>query len=135
MPNLEAFQNCRKAERKFHMELSNALSPLANPLLREVENVSPAMSLDLVVGFTTEEDGSQWPVYRTYFVGALMVDSHSRQLWRVLGFTRDNHVIAAPHGFHVGALRVAFATFSHEGLDYPPCEEVLQHRDSLLVWS
>jgi hypothetical protein len=115
------------------MELSNALSPLVNPLLREVANVSPAMSLDLVVSFTTDEDGSQWPVYRTYFVGAVMLSVHSRQLWRVEGFTRDNLVIVSPHGLAHGK-GITTVVFRHEGLDYPPCEEVLQHRDSLLVW-
>lgn len=111
------------------MELSNALSPLANPLLREVENVSPAMSLDLVVSFTTDEDGSQWPVYRTYFVGAIMVASG--KLYRVEGFTRDNLVIVAPHGLGHDPL-VRTMLFRYEGLDYPPTEEVLLHKDCLI---
>lgn len=116
------------------MELSNAISPLANPLLREVANVSPAMSLDLVVASEVDEDGYSWPVFRTYFVGAVMLSVHSRQLWRVEGFTRDNQVIVSPHGLAHGK-GITTVVFRYEGLDYPPCEEVLQHKDSLLVWS
>ena len=69
-------------------------------LLRAMEfsaPVSPATSLDLVVGSTTDDEGMTWPERRTFTVSHI-VQSPDGKVWRVAGFTLANTVIVRPHG-------------------------------------
>lgn len=68
-------------------------NPLKNALLREAERVSPATSLDLVIGY--EADGQ--PIYCCLAVGQLILSPMGRG-YRVIGFSLDNHVFAQPYG-------------------------------------
>ena len=95
--------------------MTNLSSSPVSPLLREAERVSPATSLDLVVGY----DADGFPVYCGFAVGTKF--STPKGLgYKVIGFSLDNHVFAVPYGLgHEAAVR--FVEFgSVEGVEILP---------------
>ena len=109
----------------------NLQDPRNNPLLREIERVSPALELCLYCGeFETDADGIVWELPQMYAVGAVMV-SKAGNLYRIVGFTLDNLVIAQPHGLGHDS-SISTVVFKPEGLHYPKAAETLRHKDSLI---
>lgn len=68
--------------------------PRNNPLLREIERVSPATSLTLGVG-QYDEDG--WEIMYIFAVGSIVTNTRGDAL-RIMGFTLDDLVICQPYG-------------------------------------
>lgn len=104
-----------------------------NPQLR----YSPASSVDIVTDY--DEDG--WEVWTTYAVGDLVQSFPSGDVWRVVGFTKDDQVLCRPHGLTDGL--IAGATFApgrssgtgERGLEpfsQYVTETVYSHRDGLV---
>lgn len=69
--------------------------PRNNPLLRDVDRVSPATELTLVVDY----DDEGWGVWKTFSVGMVAaIELGYGDLWQVVGFTLDNEVLVRPYG-------------------------------------
>lgn len=108
--------------------MATNVNPLDNPLLREVERLSPATSLDLVVDYDDED----WPVYRSFSVGDIVI-SERGDLYRVQGFTLDDLVLTKPHGLGHNPLTM-LVTFYPAGLSHPQDEGYgYRHRDGLVT--
>lgn len=90
--------------------------PRQNPALRGFERISPALSLDLTVGF----DSEGWPEFRCFSVGDIVVSANGN-LYKIAGFSLDNAVFVTPHG--LGLHRAILAVeFKPEGLAHLPKE-------------
>lgn len=95
--------------------MTNLSSSPVSPLLREAERVSPATSLDLVVG----HDADGWPIYYGFVVGTRFATTRGRA-FKVIGFSLDNHVFAVPYGLNAdpGVRMVEFGGM--EGVEILP---------------
>lgn len=102
--------------------------PRHNPLLRDVENVSPALELSLVV----EYDAEGWEVRECFRVGAV-VSSLNGRLYRIIGFSYDDTVFVSPHGLGHEA-GVSSVEFKAAGLRNLTGEavELLRHKHGLV---
>ncbi|MCP4567933.1 MAG: hypothetical protein GY841_10175 [FCB group bacterium] len=110
----------------FNLTSSLVLSALR---MHGIENPSPALSLDLVVG----NDSDGWPVYRQFVAGSRMV-SQSGKLYKVVGFTRDDLVVVVQAGLEIDPA-ISSVTFEPEGLDFlkGTSLEASRHKEGL-VW-
>ena len=101
--------------------------PLNNPLLREIERLSPAEDLTLPVGY----DSDGWSVYECFVVGDIVVSRHNGLAYRVQGFTLDNLLLLKPHG--LGHCETTLLVFGiAEGFPHPPREETWRHPQGLV---
>ena len=104
-------------------------------LLRAMEfsaPVSPATSLDLVVGSTTDDEGMTWPERRTFTVSHI-VQSPDGKVWRVAGFTLANTVIVRPHGLGHEA-GIVTVEYQPAALVHPAQADIpVMHREGLVL--
>jgi len=110
--------------------MATNFSPLTNPLLRGYDRVSPAISLDFVVGY----DSEGWPVYRAFSVGNIVVNERG-ELLKVQGFTLDNEVLVSVHGLGHPA-GISGYSYRPEGLEHLKTPDGdLRHRDGLVAFT
>lgn len=92
------------------MNQSLAPQSTTNPLLRDYDRLSPAQSLDLIVGY----DDEGWAIYQGFGLGQI-VASQVGNTYKVIGFTLDNEIIVKPYGLgHDPAIKSM--CFQSEGL-------------------
>lgn len=91
------------------------------------ERLSPAASLSLVVGF----DQDDWGDWLIFSVGDRVLAGD--RLYKVLGFTLDDHIIVRPIGLDVDPM-IETVELTPMGLQHEPSEWVTVpcHKDGLI---
>jgi len=112
--------------------MNSNTDPRNNPLLREVERVSPATSLTLVTGY--DEDGRA--VDTIFRVGDLVVNMR-RDTFRIMGFTLDNLVVCKPYGLDADpAVVTVLYDVERAGLRHvPSADEFTSHVNGLVIFA
>jgi len=106
----------------------NSYNPLNNPLLRDVERLSPKAQLCLCVGY----DDEGWEAWEGF--SALEIVTIGELSWRIQGFTLDDEVVVSPHGLnHHPAVR--WMTVHPAAIRKQKDEYAILHRDGIVEFA